>query len=353
MKKKTIKLAAIVTAVMILTAFTDVPKDHWAYDIVDQAQKAGLVKGVSEALYEPQREVTKQEMAIILYRVRRLFDSSIEAENYIESQDVAVKSGKVDDWAQKEVSYGLEKGFWSFNDFSGGSAPGSASRQMIARWLFDSTPHLKTFGLMIFNYLDNADIDPAYYPYVDAMYKYGIMIGGGGMFNPQNGISRAEAATVAVRMRNIISGELNVIGKQPFVYESGVLSEFNAKSRSFKLGEKLICISSDSKILLDGKIVDISGLAELAGKQLAVSMYINGENVRSIIMQTRPISVNGKVERIVKHSINGTAHEVVTINVGGTSFDYVRDNNTDTLRTLTVGNNVAFIADGIYLLEIK
>ncbi len=353
MKKKIIKITTAVMAVIMLTAFTDVPEDFWAHDIIKEAQKLGFIKGVSETLYEPQRNVTKQEMAIIFYRVRSMFDSHIAEEDYIESQNVALTSGKVSDWAQKEVSYGFEKGFWLAGDFSGGSAADNASRQMIARWLFTSTPKLKEFGLMVLGYKDNADIDPAYYSYVDSMYKYGIMIGGDGYFNPGKGISRAEAATVALRMKNIISGESNVIENDPFVYESGILSGFNAKNRSFNLGDKLISISSDSKILLDGQIADFSKIEKLNGKQLVAAMYINGDNTKSVIIQSKPVALSGKVEKVSSHSINGVKHDVVTISVGTASFDYVKNADTDVLKSITAGNNVTFIADGIYLLEIK
>lgn len=353
MKKKLIKILTAVTAVILLTAFTDVPKDHWAHDIINQAQNLGLVKGVSENLYEPQRPVTKQEMAIIFYRVRSLFNADMQDEDYIENQNVALQSGQVADWAQREVSYGLEKGFWLSGDFSGGTAGESASRQMIARWLFTSTPNLRDFGLMVFPYKDYADIDQAYYPYVDAMYKYGIMIGSGETFNPVQGISRAEAATVALRMKSIISGESKEIEKKPFVYESGVLSDFNSKNRSFKLGDKLVCISSDSKILLDGKIVDFSKISDLKGKQVVASLYVNADNTKSVILQSKPVALNGKVEKVVSRSISGVSHDVVTISVGGTSFDYVKNADTDVLKTITAGKDVTFIADGIYLLEIK
>ena len=154
-------------------------------------------------------------------------------------------------------------------------------------------------------------------------------------------------------MKSIISGESKEIEKKPFVYESGVLSDFNSKNRSFKLGDKLVCIYSDSKILLDGKIVDFSKISDLKGKQVVASLYVNADNTKSVILQSKPVALNGKVEKVVSRSISGVSHDVVTISVGGTSFDYVKNADTDVLKTITAGKDVTFIADGIYLLEIK
>lgn len=353
MNSKILKIATAVTAVIMMTAFTDVPNSHWAYNVINESKEIGLIKGVSEELYEPDRDVSKQEMALILYRVRSIFNSEISSRDYSEQYSSQIAECGIADWAEKELAYGLEKGFWNVSDFSNASADRSASRQLIAKWLFDTTPNLKTFGLRVFKYKDFGDIDPAYYPYVDAMYKYGIMRGDGENFNPVQGILRAEAAAVAVRMKNIMAGTGNAVNSEPIVYETGKLTELDTKKKCFMIGDVFVNIAEDVNLLIDGKVSKFSALSNLKNKDVVVSLYLNGENVNNVVVQSMPVAVSGTVNRIVKHNKAEVPHETISINVGGTIFDYVRDAETDSLRTISEGDMVSFIADGVYLLEIK
>ncbi len=52
----------------ILTRFSDVPMDYWAYDAIDACVSAGIVSGYPEGDYKPTAEVTRDQMAVYIAR---------------------------------------------------------------------------------------------------------------------------------------------------------------------------------------------------------------------------------------------------------------------------------------------
>jgi hypothetical protein len=48
--------------------FGDVPSDHWAYSEVMACSSAGIVSGYGDGLYHPEREVTRDQMAVFVAR---------------------------------------------------------------------------------------------------------------------------------------------------------------------------------------------------------------------------------------------------------------------------------------------
>lgn len=49
--------------------FTDIPADHWAYSYVASAVKSGLIFGVSDNEFGEGSEITREQMATIIYRL--------------------------------------------------------------------------------------------------------------------------------------------------------------------------------------------------------------------------------------------------------------------------------------------
>ncbi len=50
------------------TAFTDVQPDRWYTDAADWAAESGIVKGVSETLFDPNGIISREQLAVILFR---------------------------------------------------------------------------------------------------------------------------------------------------------------------------------------------------------------------------------------------------------------------------------------------
>lgn len=359
MKKKIIVITAAVMALILLAAFTDVPKTHWAYSELEKAQKSGLVTGVGNDRFEPDSRISVQEVATLLYRAYGKYGSATDFKtDYSSECALQLQAAGVSDWAKTYVAYGLKHNFWTENELKAGgvASTGTPGRGLVAQWIYRTLPGKNDFALRILPYEDNSDIDPAYYEAVDVLWKYGMMRGASGSFYPKDGISRVEAAVIGARVIDKLGAQYPAYSLEPFVYESGVMSNFDAKYRRFHIDSKLFNIAGYAKILLDGESVSFEALSKLNGRKITVSQYLGASNTGSLIIQTAPAVMSGRIEKLAYCDLGPFAsdpHDIVSINAGGVVVDYVRDKNTDVLRSMRVGNTVEFIADGIYLLEIK
>jgi len=360
MKNKIIKITALVMVVMIMAAFTDVPKDHWAYDTINLARSKGLVKGVSETedIFEPGRTISAQEVALLLQRTnQRYAPKEVNTEELVSNHAIDLVASDIAEWAYAGISYGFENHFWTTEDFTatkGGT--GDATRELISKWVMNISPKLKSYSLRVFRYDDSASIDPAYYSCVDTMYKYGIMRGSDdNCFYPKRSITRAEAAAVAIRAEDASTNVITAVDKEPFVYELDYVSNVDLKYKTFMLGNILISIDDNAGILLNGSAATFDEIKNLEGKKISVSQCISGTNTSNFVIQSKPQLCGGTVEKVQtinNKKIGINPYQIITINVGGLSIDYVKDTETDVLKTISVGNEVQFISDGIYLLEI-
>jgi len=343
-------------AVIILAAFKDVPKKHWAYSVVEQAYNEGITKGVTEKLFEPDRHISRQEVALMLYRVHSKCSEAEDISSYPENYAEDLTAAGIASWAAPELAYGFENGYWFVDDFAGDGA-GLASRELIARWACSiDTQVFRDYGLRILPYKDVADIDPAYYGYADTLRVNGVMKGTDtGMFNAKKSISRAEVAAVTVRTLNVIRKESKELENNPFKYELGVLGNIDEQTRSFLVGELFVNIQSDAKILIDGHASSFADIKLLEGKKISVSQYMLGDNINTVWIQSGPAAFSGIVEKTYSAATpdGKCSYEVVSLNIDGVSTDFILNSNTEVIRTITPGNEVQFISDGIYLQEIK
>ena len=55
-------------------AFVDVPTDHWAYDAVNQLQRAGIIVGYPDGTFGGKRAMTRYEFAVAIARLLPLID---------------------------------------------------------------------------------------------------------------------------------------------------------------------------------------------------------------------------------------------------------------------------------------
>lgn len=62
--------------------FTDVPKNHWAYDAIARATASGIVSGYSDMSFRPNRYVTRAEMTVMIGNALGIKPGSITAQPY-------------------------------------------------------------------------------------------------------------------------------------------------------------------------------------------------------------------------------------------------------------------------------
>ena len=65
--KSIVVMAGIVIGCMsVSSAFTDMPKEHWAYDKVAEMTSKEIITGYTDGTFKLNREVTREEFATIL-----------------------------------------------------------------------------------------------------------------------------------------------------------------------------------------------------------------------------------------------------------------------------------------------
>jgi hypothetical protein len=112
-----------------VSSFTDCDYDKWYGKYVDWAAKNSIITGVGGGLFEPDREITRQEMAVILYRFANFIDvlpSDIDtALNYPDADTIS-------SWAQSAALYCQSSGTITGREGGNFVPQGTATRAEVA-----------------------------------------------------------------------------------------------------------------------------------------------------------------------------------------------------------------------------
>ena len=83
--------------------FTDVAEGKWYYAAILWANQEGVVDGMSPDTFAPNEDISRQDLALMLYR----YAGEPETQGSLEKfQD----AGKVGDWAEKAITWAVEEG---------------------------------------------------------------------------------------------------------------------------------------------------------------------------------------------------------------------------------------------------
>lgn len=181
-------------------SFTDL-KGHWARTDIELLASKLLVKGVSAAKFEPNRQITRAEFAALMVRALGLS---------LTERGTSFSDVKASAWyaAPIEAAYqaGLIKGTGA-NQFKP-NAP--VSRQEMAAMLSSamSLLHLQSpgggSGIAVFK--DRGSVAGWAASSVDSAVRAGLLEGSGGLFRPAAASTRAEASVVLKRL--LVFGKL-------------------------------------------------------------------------------------------------------------------------------------------------
>lgn len=113
--------------------FDDVPRGQWYTDAIWWAKLTGVVSGTSATTFDPNGEITREQLAVILYNYTQQFaPGSIPAAGSLAGFPDA---GNVSGWARTEMAWAVGNGLISGTG-SGGTAylspQGSATRAQVA-----------------------------------------------------------------------------------------------------------------------------------------------------------------------------------------------------------------------------
>lgn len=90
------------------SAFSDVNADDWFYKSVTNASFSGLVKGVSETLFEPNGYITKEQCAVMLSRAADFTDTNKKTPGEKETNQTLGNfsdAGEISDWARADIAF--------------------------------------------------------------------------------------------------------------------------------------------------------------------------------------------------------------------------------------------------------
>lgn len=82
-------------------SFKDVPRDAWYADACSWANAKGIVTGIGDAFFNPEAKITREQIAVLLYRYAVLYGISdgVADKTYLSFDD----SGDISPWAQQAM----------------------------------------------------------------------------------------------------------------------------------------------------------------------------------------------------------------------------------------------------------
>ena len=197
----TVNIAAVSTAAHA-AAFTDVPDDAWYSQAVDYAVSHGMFSGTGAGTFSPSTPMTRGMIVVVLSNVAKADVSS--------AKDASFSDVQPSDWYADAIDWAYEQGYVSgtgANTFSPNSVVTRAQIAVIlSNYLHSINADLEEDGnSAAFN--DIAAIPSWALEGVKYMQAVGLMAGdSAGNFNPNKELTRAEAATVFMRMDQKLNG---------------------------------------------------------------------------------------------------------------------------------------------------
>ena len=113
--------------------FTDVGTGDWYYNAVRWATSAGVVNGVGDNTFAPNDPLTREQMALILYRYaqHKSYDVQVDGEPLEGFQDVE----KISDWAVEAMAWAVNAKLLSGTGDNLLTPAGTATRAQVAQVL--------------------------------------------------------------------------------------------------------------------------------------------------------------------------------------------------------------------------
>ncbi len=109
--------------------FSDVKKSDWFYNEVLKAVYAGYVGGYEDGSFRPNNTITRQEAAVILYRVTLPTAAKADLSMFADGKDVA-------DWAKDAIGAMAAKGYISGDDYKRVTPNGALTRGAAAKLIY-------------------------------------------------------------------------------------------------------------------------------------------------------------------------------------------------------------------------
>lgn len=344
------------------TSFLDVTPDYWAYSYINTTSDIGIINGFPDGTFMPASPVTKEQALTMIYRSMKSAGTLKSTDDFTDEYIDVMIQNHIGEWAYSYVAYALKQGIISAEELSTfveGETGLPSNRQEVAVWASKALDK-SIAPAYILPYADVDSISENNLPYIDMMYRHGIMIGDeNNFFRPDSTITRAEFAAVCSRVYNLgtqaevdISKEGNTI--------SGVIK--NIKDNTIEVmaetGQEIeLIISPNTGIIVNGEKSTLESLKENTEAIIAFNSVIDGEN---IVIWTEEMICEGFIDDI--QYLNNGDHKLTIQNKQSQKITYLieeasqlidKNGNEISISDLTLNKNILYTCDGIKILEIQ
>jgi len=116
MKKITLCALTVILLIMIFTAipapaaepFTDIPRDHWAYDAIEKLIQNGYMDGFADDTFRGRKVVTRYEMALTLAKILTKIEDVETAGGVISPKDAETIKNLANEFREELKSLGIK-----------------------------------------------------------------------------------------------------------------------------------------------------------------------------------------------------------------------------------------------------
>lgn len=283
MSKKTIAICLFFITIISVSfasavGFNDVDSSHWAYETILEMQEKGLIKGYDGNLFKPEKEVTREEFAQMVYMAKN---------------EEKVGTELLQDY------FDVPQTRWSYNavQLVGNSLKETADgyvyfyptrpiqRQEVAQIVSDLINEKQSGknGYMIDRFSDSNSINSYYIDAVENVYELGLMKGvSEDTFSPESSLTRAQAATMISRILDKLNPEQEPV--EPKVESSSLDFDFiKLENKKENLIYSPLSIKYAMSMLNDGANGKTKEEIEnILGKNTSLTKYENIEKVLSL-----------------------------------------------------------------------
>lgn len=178
--------------------FDDLSGYLWASEAILKLSELGIINGVGENKFMPEKTVTREEFVKMTVVLMSLYDSHAECD----FSDV----GKFD-WFYPYVASAYESGIVSGISETAFGTGYAITRQDLLTILYRAvSSKISPSEIKELTFTDTADIDAYAYDCVEAMYSLGVVNGfSDGSFKPKNNATRAEAAVIIYNVYKLLN----------------------------------------------------------------------------------------------------------------------------------------------------
>lgn len=280
-----VAVIALVTAVFAVSTsaaslpFSDIKEKAWYYDAVKEAYEKKFMEGMPNGRFAPNESVTRAQYVTIL---ARLCDAKTDTDN--DFKDVGAKK-----WYAAAVSWASSAGIvtgYEDNTFRGDNP---ITRQelmvMTVRYLDYIWVEPASADNAVASFTDAKKIGKWAREYVDEVRRIGLVEGDeAGRFNPEKTATRAEIATMTVRIANMLdeydkAPTIGDVSLDKFTVYSDVFSETQLNETVSAVNEatsaQLVAGTKNSEHSIIFGVDDELRMLEYSLKEDGGNLYIN------------------------------------------------------------------------------